>query len=117
MKKKIFGSNQIRVPHGLTPFASCDFNAVFCIIYCNNTQKTAFELDEIYPQHPSFYLSSLQGTRYARYIGISNIFICLRGFLLFFRCFSLLTPFLYAQCTLLSRLPGGAAVGHKIDRV
>jgi hypothetical protein len=41
------------------------------------------------------------------------------GFLLFFRCFSLLTPFLYAQRTLLrlSRLPSGAAVGHKIDRV
>ncbi len=70
-------------------------------------------------QLPSFYLPSLQGTIYARYIGISNIFICLRSFLLFFRCFSLLPPFLYAQRTLrrLPRLPGGAAVGHKIDRV
>jgi hypothetical protein len=76
-------------------------------------------LDEKYLQLPSFYLPSLQGTKYARYIGISNIFICLRSFLLFSRCFSLLPPFLYAQRTLprLSRLPGGAAVGHKIDRV
>ncbi len=48
-------------------------------------------------QLPSFYPSSLQGTKFARYIEISNIFICLRGFLLFFRCFSLLTPFLDAQ--------------------
>jgi hypothetical protein len=43
----------------------------------------------------------------------------LRGFLLFFRCFSMLIPFLYAQRTLarLCRLPGAATVGNKIDRV
>ncbi len=103
----------------LTLFASCDFNAVFCIIYCNNTQKIPFELDEKYIHLPSFYLPSLEGTKYARYIGISKIFICLTSFLLFFRCFSLLPPFLYAQRTLLrlSRLPGGAAVGHEINCV
>jgi hypothetical protein len=115
MKKKIFGSNQTRFPHGLTHFTSCNFNVVFCIIYCNNTQKIAFELDKIYIQLPSFYLPSLQGTKHARYMGISNIFICLRVFLLFFHCFCLLPPFLYAQPMLprLSRLPGEAAVGHK----
>jgi hypothetical protein len=103
----------------LTHFASCDFNAVFCIVFFNNTQKIAFQLDEIYIQLSSFYIPSLQGTNYARYIEISNIFVCLMGFLLLFRCFSLLTPFLHEQRTLfkLSRLPGGAAVGHKIDRV
>jgi hypothetical protein len=54
------------------------------IIYSNKTQKIAFELDENYTQLPSFYLPSIKGTKYARYIGISNIFICLRGFLLLF---------------------------------
>ena len=102
----------------MTHFASCDFNAVFCIIYIN-TQKVAFELDEKYIQLPSFYLPSLEGTKYARYIGISNIFICLRVFLLFFCYFSLLIPFLYAQRTLarLSKLPGGATIGHRLHRV
>jgi hypothetical protein len=47
----------------------------------------------------SYSLSSLQGTKYVRCIGISNIFICLRGFLLFLRCFSLLTPFPSPPCT------------------
>ncbi len=81
-----FASNKIGVPHGLAHFASCDCDAVVCVIYCNNTQKIAFKLDEKYIQHPSFYLPCLQGTKYARYIGISNIFVCLRSFLLFFRC-------------------------------
>ncbi len=86
----------MRAPHGLTHFALCDFNAVFCIIYCDNTKKIAFERDKHYIQLPPFYLPSLQGTKYARYTGINNIFIGFRGFLLFFRYSSLLTPFLYA---------------------
>ncbi len=58
-----------------TLHTSCDFNAVFCIIYCDNTKKIAFELDEKYIQLPSFHVPSLQCTEYARYIGISNILI------------------------------------------
>jgi hypothetical protein len=61
LEKKIFGSHQKRVLHGLTHFASCNSNAVFY----NNTQKTmiAFELDKKYIQIPSFYHTALRTHR------------------------------------------------------
>ena len=54
--KKVFRSNEIRVPHRWTHFASCNCNAVFCIIYCDNTKKIAFQLNEKYVQLSPFYL-------------------------------------------------------------
>ena len=47
LKKRIFGSNQMRVPHGLTHLASCDFNAVFCIVYGDNSFRARRKLDTL----------------------------------------------------------------------
>ncbi len=82
-------TNKIRVPTRLTHFVSFDswfliFYAIFCIIYCDDTKgNNSFQAPR--KLHTTFFHHSLHWkccTIYARYIGIRNNFLCLRGFLL-----------------------------------
>jgi hypothetical protein len=104
----------------LTHFASFNFYAaIFCVIYSNDTKEITFELNENYIQLPPF-CAQKQCTTYAKYIGISNNFACLRGFMLLFSLLGLHRRRACTQGTLprLPRLPGaGITIGHKIVRV
>jgi hypothetical protein len=88
--KKRLKLNQSPPRHGLTHFASCDFTALYCIIYCDTTPKNSFRARrKLCTTSTIFILPSFLGTKYARYLRISNNLICLRGFP---AVFSLLLP-------------------------